>query len=128
MSALKKFGFEVPNQLDRTNVKETKYYDQIAFRLKKKELMPGASNVFRFGRVVFRDRDFDSYKSHMRRISGVLKGNESEAKLKSYYETWRTFQMSDHNLLWTELQINFASDYLKDRIKEAEEDILAAGP
>ncbi len=123
MEALKKFGFEVPEQLDRTNVKETKFYDQIAFRLKKKELMPGAANVFRFNRVVFRDSDFGVYKSDMKRISKVLKGNESEAKLKSYYETWRTFQISDHNLLWTELQINFARDYLKDRIKEAEAEI-----
>ena len=123
MEALQKHGFEVPDKLDRTNVIETKFYDQIAFRLKKKELMPGASNVFRFYRAVFRDKDFDVYKNDMKRISRVLKGNESAAKLKSYYKTWRTFQMSDHNLLWVELKINFARDYLVERIKEAEEAI-----
>lgn len=127
MTALQEFGFEVPDQLHRTNVRETKFYDQIAFRLKRRELMPGASNVFRFNRAVFRDSDFDVYKADMRRISGALKGNETEAALRDYYETWRTFQMSDHNLLWVELKINFAADFLKDRIKEADDEIRASG-
>ena len=123
MKALQEFGFMVPEEIDETNLKEDMFYDQIAFKLKKKELMPGAANVFRFNKVVFRDSDYDSYKSDMKRISRVLKGNESADKLKSYYKTWRTFQISDHHLLWTELKINFARDYLKDRIKEAEADM-----
>ena len=120
MEALQKHGFEVPKELDRTNVKGDKFYDQIAFRLKKQELMPGAANVFRFNKAVFRDDDFDIYVDEMKRISKVLEGNETRAKLESKYQEWRTFQMSDHNLLWVELKINFAQDYLKDRIKEAE--------
>lgn len=123
MQALQEFGFEVPKELDRTNLKEDKFYDQIAFRLKQQELMPGAANVFRFARAVFRDDDFETYRSAMMRVSGVLDGNETDDRLRSYYDTWKTFQISDHNLLWTELKINFAQDYLKQRIKEAEVEI-----
>ena len=124
MEALTKFGWQVPKELEKANVKETMYYDQIAFKLKKQELMPGASNVFRYNKVVFRDQDFKTYKEDMKRISGALKGTETTAELETYYkDDWRTFQMSDHNLLWTELKINFARDYLRDRIKEAEADL-----
>ena len=39
MKALTDNGFVVPKQLHKTNVLQTKYYDQIAFRLRKKELI-----------------------------------------------------------------------------------------
>jgi endonuclease/exonuclease/phosphatase family metal-dependent hydrolase len=129
MKALVDNGFEVPQQIDRTNVRETMYYDQIPFRLKNKELMPGAANVFRFNRAVFRDADFEVYRDTMKKVSGVLKGTETDDQLKTYYkDDWRTFQMSDHNLLWTELKINFAQDYLKDRVREADAELLPPVP
>lgn len=41
----------------------------------------------------------------------------SETKQKDYYKKeWRTFQMSDHLPMWTELKINFSLSYL-DKIK-----------
>lgn len=117
MKALTDNGFTVPEELHKTNVKQTKYYDQIAFRLKKQELVPKAANVFRVNRAVFRDNEFEIYKTHMKRISRSAKAMTA-AKLKAYYTTWRTFQMSDHDLLWVELNIDFSEDYLKDRLLE----------
>ncbi|MFC0605950.1 endonuclease/exonuclease/phosphatase family protein [Winogradskyella pulchriflava] len=38
----------------------------------------------------------------------------SEAKQKDYYKKeWRTFQLSDHLPMWTELKINFSLSYLE---------------
>ena len=115
MKALTDNGFMVPKQLEKTNVKQTKFYDQIAFRLQKKGLMPQAANVFRFKRAVFKDGEFDTYRTAMKRISSSAKGM-SPQKLRKYYKEWRTFQMSDHDLMWVELKIDFSDDYLKDRL------------
>ena len=114
MKALTDNGFVVPKQLHKTNVLQTKYYDQIAFRLRKKELMPEAANVFRYKRAVFKDNEFETYKATMKRISASAKGKSAQ-ELKKYYKNWRTFQMSDHDLMWVELRIDFSVDYLKDR-------------
>ncbi len=117
MKALTDNGFTVPQEIHKTNVKQTKFYDQIAFRLKEKTLMPGAANVFRFKRAVFRDNEFDTYKADIKKISKSAK-SMTAAELKAYYKTWRTFQMSDHDLLWVELKIDFSDEYLKDRMSE----------
>ena len=47
-----------------------------------------------------------------------LKANiASETKQKDYYKKeWRTFQLSEHLAMWTELKINFSLSYL-DKIK-----------
>ncbi len=120
MKALTKNGFTVPKEIQKTNVKDTKYYDQIAFRLKQKELVPKAANVFRFNRAVFRDGDYETYKSDMLNVSSTAK-NKPENELEDYYkDVWRTFQMSDHNLLWVQLKINFSKAYLEDRIADQE--------
>ena len=117
MKALTDNGFTVPDELHKTNVNQTKYYDQIAFRLKKQELVPKSANVFRVNRAVFRDNEFEIYETHIKRISRSARAMTA-AKLKAYYKTWRTFQMSDHDLLWVELEIDFSEDYLKDRLLE----------
>ena len=120
MKALTDNGFQVPEKLQKTNVRQTKFYDQIAFRLKEQELMPGAANVFRFKRAVFRDRDFAVYKDEVKNTSAPAKGIRGLAELEKYYkDTWRTFQMSDHDLLWVELKIDFSTEYLKDRMADS---------
>ena len=58
MQALLDNGFTVPDELDKSNVNETKYYDQIAFRLKDEELVPKSANVFTFFDAVFHNRRF----------------------------------------------------------------------
>ena len=48
----------------------------------------------------------------------LMKFLDSEAEQKKFYKTkWRTFQMSDHLPMWTELKINFSTKYL-DRLLE----------
>ena len=42
------------------------------------------------------------------------KVRRSEAEtLKYYRKKWRTWQMSDHKLMWVELKTDFTEDYLK---------------
>jgi len=115
MKALTDNGFTVPKELYKTNVKDDKYYDQIAFKLKDDQLIPKSANVFNFFKSVYRDRDFDIYKPYIKKSSSKAKGL-SNSELKKYYQNeWRTFQISDHKLLWVELQINFSVKYLKER-------------
>jgi hypothetical protein len=56
----------------------------------------------------------------MLNVSSTAK-NKPENELEDYYkDVWRTFQMSDHNLLWVQLKINFSKAYLEDRIADQE--------
>jgi len=115
MEALTKNGFTVPVELHKSNVKETMYYDQIAFRLKNEELLPQSANVFTFFKAVFRTSEFETYKPYIKEMSSSASGM-TDAELKKYYKNdWRTFQISDHKLMWVELKINFSEKYLKDR-------------
>ena len=125
--ALTDNGFTVPQPLHKSNVAKTKFYDQIAFRVREKELKLGPSEpnsgVFRFFNSVFRDGDEDYRVYHdlmentaVRDIhdSGSKKGQprNEEAKKKYYRKKWRTWQISDHEPLWVELKIDFTEDYL----------------
>lgn len=115
MEALTDNGFTVPEELHKSNVKESKYYDQIAFRLKDEELLPKSANVFTFFKSAFRSNEFETYKPYIKKISSKASGM-SDAELEKYYKNeWRTFQISDHKLMWVELKINFSEQYLKDR-------------
>lgn len=115
MEALKKNDFVVPEELQKSNVKDTMYYDQIAFRLKDEELLPKSANVFTYFDAVFREDEFDIYKPHIQKSSSSAE-NMTNAELKDYYKNvWRTFQISDHKLMWVELKINFSEQYLEDR-------------
>lgn len=115
MEALTKNGFTVPEELQAANVKETMYYDQIAFRLKNEELMPKSANVFTFFKTVFKNNEFETYKPYIKEVSSKAQNLSDEEMEKYYKNEWRTFQISDHKLMWVELKINFSEDYLKDR-------------
>ncbi len=110
MLALKKHGFRVPENLqkEKTNLKGDKHYDQIAFKPQKKMVEVGASGVFDFDEAVFRPEDRDVYVPFMEKAAGKEGG-----ALTRYYNTWRTFQMSDHLPMWTELKVDFTEDYLE---------------
>ena len=120
MQALLDSGFEVPEPLrKKTNLLKNKYYDQIAFLsepevTKYVEDNPETSaGVFDITKSVFRknnDSDIEFYKADMLKSSN---GKKNKDDLKKYYNTWRTYQMSDHNLLWTRLKTNDSVDYLK---------------
>ena len=120
--ALKKNKFIVPPELAlKTNMKGDKYYDQIAFMLKKDELELGGSEenagVFNPYTTVFRSADAETYYP-------LGKNNNKwpatkEARKKYFTNEWRTWQISDHLPLWVELKIDFTEKYLK-RIKKKE--------
>jgi endonuclease/exonuclease/phosphatase family metal-dependent hydrolase len=98
-----------------SNMNRDKFYDQIAFYSKKNELELGKSKnnagVFNFYDSVFREADWKSYYD-----SSTIKPKwgADDAKRKMYFaKKWRTWQMSDHLPLWTELNIDFTEKYLK---------------
>lgn len=144
MEALEKHGFSLPPRLFKSNMKRSKYYDQIAFMVKEDELQMGPSmdedgeaknnGVLDFYESVFRDadKDYEVYHDLMKNTEvrdvfqrGRKKGQNRNAKEKRdyYLNEWRTWQLSDHLPLWVELKIDFSDAYLK-RIKE---EVLAAG-
>ncbi len=50
-------------------------------------------------------------KKSIAKFEGII---ANEAKQKDYYKKeWRTFQLSDHLPMWTELKINFSLSYLE---------------
>lgn len=130
MKALLASGFHVPAELrQKTNMMGTKFYDQIAFMLKKNELQMAthpnhaSAGVFNYYKSVFRPADaeayYDAVKDDPKRDGNKWKKAEGGAALdeagrKRYYTNdWRTWQMSDHLPLWTALKVNFSDQYLK---------------
>ena len=126
MNALTDNGFMIPENIKirKTNVIETKHYDQIAFKSDKKIIDhidtkssdPKKSNsgVFKIMSSVFQNsaKDFEFYKSEIKKSKNSESLNDSELR-KYYSKKWRTYQMSDHNLLWVRLQTNDSIKYLK---------------
>jgi hypothetical protein len=45
-------------------------------------------------------------------------GKRDEKSRSTYYNTWRTFQVSDHWPMWIELKINFGKQYLKRKLQQ----------
>lgn len=112
MVALESNGFQIPNDLKElpgSNVKQDKFYDQIAIwkgksrRNTTNKIVPLRAGIFDFFDVVYRIKDENTYHSFMCKPDG--------SKYK-YYSTWRTYQMSDHLPMWIELQTDFSDDYL----------------
>lgn len=127
MEALLDQGFEVPKALRRTtNTAGTKHYDQIAFKTKDEVLDyierdaedPTDSNAgaYDFFRVIFRKSHVADYHAAMQESSNH--DSDDYDDLDDYFETWRTYQMSDHKPLWVRLKVNESDAYL-ERIAEA---------
>ena len=124
MQALEGEGFRIPENLkkERSNLRGDKHYDQIALKVKQKQLEIGASGVFRFAQSVFRDHDddflayFDKMPADKRDFldRGAHAGERrSAAEQRDYYlDDWRTWQMSDHLPMWVQLKVDFTDAYL----------------
>jgi len=123
MQALKAQGFTLPKALDRpSNLDLTKYYDQIAFITKRDVLeyidqapaegSPGNAGIFDLYESVFRDddADFEEFRAALR--ASPNGDDKPEEKLRGYYTTWRTYQMSDHKPMWVRIRSNEADNYL----------------
>ncbi len=116
--ALEKAGFVVPKEITSlpagSNLQADKYYDQIAFLdprgfLRRKT----KAGVFDFQTAVYGKDDHASYAEDMKETDGV-KFKKAADKAK-HYNSWRTFQMSDHLPLWIELDMDFSEGYLVKR-------------
>jgi hypothetical protein len=114
MKALEGQRFDVPEALTQKRAYLTgeKFYDQIAFRIRKDRLEPGNAGTFRHFDAVFRDNDtdFEAYQELMPedRANDLWNGGP-----RGYYtQHWRTWQISDHQPLWVELKVDFSDHYL----------------
>jgi len=119
MKALEKHGFYVPDAIRAhpSDLGKTKYYDQIAFKLKIDQNMTVFSEgkqragAFDFTESIYTSEDLDIYREYFdeKNVNG-----KTEKAINSYYmSTWRTFEISDHLPLWIEIKVDFSNQYLK---------------
>ena len=114
-------GFIVPEELleFRSNAKQTRHYDQIAYKVRPGSLtMTGKAGVFNFFDVVFKDADKETYIPYMTNYETTTEGTpRTDRSKRNYYQTyWRTHQMSDHLPMWVELQIDYSDQYLTEKL------------
>jgi len=112
MDALLGGGFTVPNELRKpTALASANYYDQIALRAREKIVQIEKAGCFHWQNYVFRDdADYATYKPYM--PTKNRNGKPAKTDL-SAYKKWRTWQMSDHLPLWTEIKMDFTDSYLQ---------------
>jgi hypothetical protein len=119
--ALEKGGFRVPDELRElpgSNVKQDKHYDQIAT----------LAQTTRFG-TTSRAGIFDFYKSVYRNIDEEAYAAErKEQKVKESYQQWRTYQMSDHLVMWLELKTDFGTEYLNELLENSATNVAFGQP
>ena len=125
MHSLLDHGFEIPAQLQRpSNIGQDHFYDQIAFITDPStleyidqidEANPKNNNagLFDIFGSVFRSQDGPRYLSEMKASSNGKKC-ETQTELLDYYKSWRTYQMSDHHLMWARIKINNSQRYLSN--------------
>jgi endonuclease/exonuclease/phosphatase family metal-dependent hydrolase len=119
MAALTANKFIVPDVLQTlpSNVAKNKHYDQIAFRERPHRFeATGAAGVFDFYESVYRPEDRDGYKESLGEKFAT------SANPDRYYRDWRTYQMSDHLVLWMEFRIDFSDEYLTEMRAQEQED------
>jgi endonuclease/exonuclease/phosphatase family metal-dependent hydrolase len=119
MGALLGGGFEVPARMRKpTALASGKFYDQIALRTEAQQVEIVNSGVFNWQDYVFREEeDFPAYRSFM--PTKTKSGKPAKVDV-SAFKKWRTWQMSDHLPLWTEIRIDFTEAYLES-LKPGEE-------
>jgi hypothetical protein len=112
--AMERHGFDIPEPLmkKRTHLAGGKFYDQIAFRIRKDRLEPGNAGTFRHFDAVFRDND-DDFAAYQDLMPETKANDLWNGGPRGYYtEQWRTWQISDHQPLWVELKVDFSDHYL----------------
>lgn len=107
MKAMKKAGFVLPeglmkDELVGSNAAKDKFYDQIAFYKEVRDIKNTNAGIFDFYEHVYRLED-DAQR--------FVKAGKIESKAK--FKDWRTYQLSDHLVMWTEFSVDKADDYLK---------------
>ncbi|HEX8621068.1 MAG TPA: endonuclease/exonuclease/phosphatase family protein [Allosphingosinicella sp.] len=120
-------GFRIPEplmNLPGSNLGQSKHFDQIAF-LCRPDRFEATKNagVFNYSTSVFGDADEALHagsmgEDYLRKKDGTERTDKEKTR---YYKDWRTYQMSDHLLLWCELRIDFSREYL-ERVRDQEDE------
>lgn len=119
-AALTDAGFVVPPELAHpgTNLGANRHYDQIAFMARPGRFgTTGRAGVFDFQKSVFGRDELARYQDLVDPKFFTAKSGTPK-KPVTVYNDWRTHQMSDHLLLWSELRIDFGEAYLKELAAE----------
>ncbi|MCD4674011.1 MAG: endonuclease/exonuclease/phosphatase family protein [Anaerolineaceae bacterium] len=124
MQALTDAGFVVPPSLQNlpSNIPQTKYYDQIAFRARDDRFATAnQGGIFNYYKSVFRPQDEATYVPYIGKAYHFTSSNQPRQNKSAYYlNYWRTHQMSDHLPMWVELKIDYSDDYLKRKLHAAQ--------
>jgi endonuclease/exonuclease/phosphatase family metal-dependent hydrolase len=119
LKAMTDAGFVVPSAVLEltTSLDRTKHYDQVAFT--GEDLSDSAEGLhagaFPMYDTVYRSEDEKTYRSLMGSAYAKKKtgSNRTDRERTTYYNQWRTHQMSDHLPLWVEIPIDFSGEYLE---------------
>lgn len=106
-----------------TNVSDTEIYDRIFlnvneyFKLKKNNNDSDVSGVLDVYDMVFREGDCKTYheimKEHKENPTTLVTDDDF---LKYYNRYWKRNQISDHNPVWIEIEIDSSDDFLKEKL------------
>lgn len=105
-TALTDNGFIIPETLQKlpgSNVTKDKFYDQIAFFKEAKDITSAKAGIFDFYEHVYKDEG--RYKSAL-----------GETKARSFRD-WRTYQMSDHLIMWAQFNVDKTDAYFDNVAK-----------
>ncbi|MCL2137206.1 MAG: endonuclease/exonuclease/phosphatase family protein [Coriobacteriia bacterium] len=117
--ALEDRGFYVPYAIREhpSDLRKTKHYDQMAFKLKLETNMTvfsegeQHSGAFDFTETIYTADDLETYRPY---FDDKYVVGKTEKQIENYYLTkWRTFEISDHLPLWIELKVDFSDQYLE---------------
>ena len=112
---LERYNFLVPEALTQRRVRfdPQHYYDQIAFRVVEDRVELAGSGAFQAFDVVFRDND-DDFQAYQDLMPSEKANDLWNGGPEGYYTSqWRTWQLSDHLLLWAALKIDFSDHFLE---------------
>lgn len=104
--ALSDNGFVLPaelmkDKLEGSNVAKDKFYDQIAFFKEVKDIENTSAGIFDFYEHVFTLGESDRFAA-----SGKIPATTN-------FKEWRTYQMSDHLVMWSQFKVDKSDTYLK---------------
>jgi hypothetical protein len=108
--ALTESGFVLPkalmkDELSGSNVARDKFYDQIAFYKEVRDIENTGAGIFDFYEHAFRDEDKARFAKSYKLAD------------PSKFKDWRTYQLSDHLVMWTEFSVDKTDDYLTQLAK-----------
>ncbi len=100
-----------------TNSKNDKAFDQIAFNMQNIKLedldIQEESKEVKMGVLKYYNSIFNDEKYYKTIAQGIYKKKKEKFPKNWDFNSWKTFQMSDHLPLWIEMRIDFTDQYLE---------------